>query len=133
MTSKLKCHKCQANIERDFKFCAKCGSSLDLECIKCFTRADSNFNFCTNCGTKMVKSDFSSNLARPNVDGNTCDRLQNSLTTHSLTKCKVNILFGNELKEIKQDEGGGKRTVQFLETDKFHDIKKRIIDFYFPS
>jgi hypothetical protein len=131
----LKCNKCSAKIEIDYKFCSKCGTSLDVECSKCLMRADSSMNFCTNCGEKMIKSNRCVNHNSTIKQSSFYNRnlKANNSIKHLQVICKVNILFGEEFKEIKQDEGGGIRIIYLYKTDKFFDIKQKIIDIYFPS
>ncbi len=127
MNSKLKCNMCSAKIQGQFKFCGKCGFSLDMECTKCLIRADLSMEFCTNCGTKMKKSDFSADLEILETN-NTSQRVESSIKHLQIW---VNIL--QDGKEIKQEEGGGKRAIQLHENANYNYIKQKIIDQYFPS
>ena len=50
--TKIRCHKCNALLEEDSKFCNECGAPLSKSkpCPKCNELNDGDAKFCDNCG-----------------------------------------------------------------------------------
>ncbi|MBN2271824.1 MAG: zinc-ribbon domain-containing protein, partial [Sedimentisphaerales bacterium] len=50
--TKIRCHKCNALLEEDAKFCSKCGAPLSKTkpCPQCRELNDPDAKFCDNCG-----------------------------------------------------------------------------------
>ncbi len=49
----ISCSKCNAQVEKDSKFCPNCGNSLINVCISCEKPIDANAKFCPNCGANQ--------------------------------------------------------------------------------
>jgi RNA polymerase subunit RPABC4/transcription elongation factor Spt4 len=52
----IRCHKCNALVDADAKFCDQCGQSLEKNkpCPQCRELNDPDARFCDNCGYKYV-------------------------------------------------------------------------------
>ncbi|MBL7152486.1 MAG: zinc ribbon domain-containing protein [Phycisphaerae bacterium] len=50
--TKVRCHKCNALLEEDAKFCSKCGTAISKTkpCPQCKELNDPDAKFCDNCG-----------------------------------------------------------------------------------
>jgi rRNA maturation endonuclease Nob1 len=54
--AKVRCIKCNAEIDEGSKFCNVCGASQEvvtITCPKCNTSLPSGSKFCPNCGEKL--------------------------------------------------------------------------------
>ena len=59
-TSGIKCPECGMEIEKDMKFCPKCGKNLEMlvqenRCPKCGMEIEKDMKFCPKCGMKIEK------------------------------------------------------------------------------
>lgn len=54
--TKVRCHKCNALVETDAKFCSACGQALGKSkpCPQCNEVNDPDAKFCDNCGHKYI-------------------------------------------------------------------------------
>ena len=54
--TKIRCHKCNALLEEEAKFCSKCGAPLSKTkpCPKCSELNDPDAKFCDNCGQNFA-------------------------------------------------------------------------------
>jgi len=51
----LECPNCNAKIERQTKYCGKCGISLKEFCFNCKTKNRIDAKYCGNCGKELYK------------------------------------------------------------------------------
>jgi formylglycine-generating enzyme required for sulfatase activity len=53
----MKCKNCDTEINKDVKFCPKCGAKVEKEivCSGCGIKLATNVKFCPDCGTKIEK------------------------------------------------------------------------------
>ncbi|MCO4783504.1 MAG: zinc ribbon domain-containing protein [Candidatus Cloacimonetes bacterium] len=53
-SDKKACHSCQAELQKDTKFCSQCGTKVrPSNCVKCDHKLDRKSKFCSNCGNKI--------------------------------------------------------------------------------
>lgn len=51
-TASQRCQKCSAQVERGWKLCPRCGTSLESNCVACGEALQADWKMCPHCGVK---------------------------------------------------------------------------------
>ena len=51
------CPNCGASVGADARFCASCGTALELGCLACGVSLPDDAHFCPNCGTPVTRDE----------------------------------------------------------------------------
>lgn len=135
---KFSCAICLSVLEDHFKYCPNCTSSIDLQCQACLFRFSKSHKCCVSCGS-LVQSANQAAAASEQLDTVVNEQTTESSTSSknakegSKKRAKINILKGQEMTPIKQDDGGGWRYVFLDKNDNYKETCAKIIYIYFQS
>ena len=99
---KMKCIKCNADIEQDAQFCPYCGTKVVYTrcCTKCGKPLDEDSDFCPYCGTKQDSV---------NTESEQIEEVVQPQTTISVQELETVDPSKNQIEELPQEvKGNGK-------------------------